>query len=64
MMKSSYVAAIAMSTSIFAGGVAHSADVAADTMTDSQKTALRKTVEWPQRVADLSELGGAAGALP
>src|ERR1700730_9812636 len=45
MMKSNYVAAIAMSASICAGGMAHSADVAADTTTDSQKAALRKTVE-------------------
>jgi cytochrome c553 len=45
MMKSNYAAAIAMSTSICAGGMAHSADVAADTMTDSQKAALHKTIE-------------------
>jgi cytochrome c553 len=45
MMKSNYVVAIAMSTSIGIGGMAHSADVAADTMTDAQKAALHKTVE-------------------
>jgi cytochrome c553 len=45
MMKSNYVAAIAMSMSICVSGIAHSADVAADTMTDAQKAALHKTVE-------------------
>src|ERR1700736_5969876 len=45
MMKSNYVVAIAMSTSICVGGMAHSADVAADTMTDAQKAALQKTIE-------------------
>jgi cytochrome c553 len=45
MTKSNYVVAIAMSASICVGGMAHSADVAADAMTDSQKAALRKTVE-------------------
>jgi len=45
MMKSNYAVAVAMSVSICVGGVAHSADVAADTVTESQKTALRKTVE-------------------
>jgi cytochrome c553 len=46
MMQSNYVVAIAMSTSLCAGGMAHSADVAADTMTtDAQKAALHKTVE-------------------
>jgi cytochrome c553 len=45
MMKSNYVVAIAMSTSICVGGMAHSVDVAADTTTDSQKAALHKTVE-------------------
>jgi cytochrome c553 len=45
MMKSNYVAAIAMSVSICVSGIAHSADVAADTMTDAQKAALHKTVE-------------------
>ena len=44
-MKSNYVAAIAMSTSICIGGMARSADVAADPTTDSQKAALHKTVE-------------------
>jgi cytochrome c553 len=45
MMKSNYVVSIAMSTSLCVGGMAHSAEVAADTMTDSQKAALHKTVE-------------------
>jgi cytochrome c553 len=45
MMKSNYVVAIALSTSICAGGMARSAEVAADTMTDTQKAALHKTVE-------------------
>jgi cytochrome c553 len=45
MMKSSYVTAVAMSLSISVCGVIHSAEVAGDSMTDSQKTALRKTVE-------------------
>jgi cytochrome c553 len=41
---SSYAVAIAMSASICAG-MAHGADVAADTLTDAQKAALHKTVE-------------------
>jgi cytochrome c553 len=44
-MKSNYVVAIAMSTSICVGGLARGADVAADTMTDAQKATLHKTVE-------------------
>lgn len=44
-MKSNYVAAIAMGTSICVGGLAHGADAAADAMTDAQKAALHKTVE-------------------
>ena len=45
MMKSNYVVAMAMSTSLCIGGLANSAEVAADTTTDAQKTALHKTVE-------------------
>jgi cytochrome c553 len=45
MIKSNYVVAIAMSTSISFGGMAYGADVAADTMTDAQKATLHKTVE-------------------
>jgi cytochrome c553 len=44
-MKSNYIVAIAISTSICAGGMARGADVAADTMTDAQKATLHKTVE-------------------
>ena len=45
MMKSNYVVAMAMSTSLGIGGLANSAEVAADTTTDAQKAALHKTVE-------------------
>jgi len=45
MMKSNYVVAMAMSTSLGIGGLANSAEVAADTRTDAQKAALHKTVE-------------------
>jgi cytochrome c553 len=45
MMKSSYVVAMAVSTSIYVGGMAYGAEVAADTATDAQKAALHKTVE-------------------
>jgi cytochrome c553 len=45
IMKSNYIVAIAMSTSICVGGIAHGADAAADTMTDAQKASLHKTVE-------------------
>jgi cytochrome c553 len=45
MMKSTYAVAIAMSTSICIGGVAHGANVAADTVTEAQKAAIQKTVE-------------------
>jgi cytochrome c553 len=45
MMKSTYAVAIAISTSICIGGVAHGANVAADTVTEAQKTAIQKTVE-------------------
>jgi len=44
-MKSTYIVAIAMSTSLCVGGMARSADVAADTSTDAQKATLHKTVE-------------------
>ena len=44
-MKSTYIVAMAMSTSICVGGVARSADVAADASTDAQKATLHKTVE-------------------
>jgi cytochrome c553 len=44
-MKSTYIIAIAMSTSICVGGMARSADVVADTSTDAQKATLHKTVE-------------------
>jgi cytochrome c553 len=45
MMKSNYVVAMAMSASMYVGGMAHGADVPADTTTDAQKAALHKTVE-------------------
>lgn len=45
MMKSNHVVAIAMSTSLCVGGMAHGAEGAADAMTDAQKAALHKTVE-------------------
>jgi cytochrome c553 len=44
-MKSSYVVAMAMCTSIYVGAMAYGAEVAADTTTDAQKAALHKTVE-------------------
>jgi cytochrome c553 len=44
-MKSNYIVAIAISTSLCVGGMARGADVAADTMTDAQKATLHKTVE-------------------
>lgn len=44
-MKSIFVLAIAMGTSFFLGGISRGAEVAANTMTDSQKAELRKTVE-------------------
>jgi cytochrome c553 len=45
MMKSNYAVAMAMTASMYVGGMAHGADVPADTMTDGQKAALHKTVE-------------------
>jgi cytochrome c553 len=45
MMKSNYVVAIAMSTSLCVGGMARSAEAAADAMTEAQKAALHKTVD-------------------
>jgi cytochrome c553 len=44
-MNASYLAALVMSTSICLVGVALGADTPADTMTDAQKAALKKTVE-------------------
>jgi cytochrome c553 len=44
-MKSNYIVAIAMSTSICVGGIARGADVTADNTTDAQKATLHKTVE-------------------
>jgi cytochrome c553 len=44
-MKFSYVVTIAMSTSVCVGGIAHSADPTADTITDAQKAAIHKTIE-------------------
>ena len=44
-MKSNYIAAIAIGTSICVGGMARGADATADTLTDAQKAALHKTVE-------------------
>lgn len=44
-MKSNYVVAIAICTSICLGGMARGADATADTMSDAQKTTLRKAVE-------------------
>jgi cytochrome c553 len=44
-MKMNYVVVMAMSASICFCGVARAADVAADTMTDAQKAALRKTID-------------------
>jgi cytochrome c553 len=45
MMKSTYAVTIAISASICIGGVAHGANVAADTVTEAQKAAIQKTVE-------------------
>jgi cytochrome c553 len=45
MMKPIYVLAIAMGTSFGLGDIARGAEVVADAMTDSQKAALRATVE-------------------
>jgi len=45
MMKSSYAVALALSTAICAGGMAHGAEATADTMTAAQKAALDKTIE-------------------
>jgi cytochrome c553 len=44
-MNLNYVVALAMSASIGLGGVVRAADVAADTMNDAQKAALRKTID-------------------
>jgi cytochrome c553 len=44
-MKMNYVVVMAMSASICFCSVARAADVAADTMTDAQKAALRKTID-------------------
>jgi len=44
-MKSNYIVAIAISTSICVGGMARGADVTADAVTDAQKAGLHKTVE-------------------
>jgi cytochrome c553 len=44
-MKTSYVLAIAMSTSVCVGGIAYGADATADTTTDAQKASLHKTIE-------------------
>jgi cytochrome c553 len=44
-MKSNYVAAIAMVTSVCISCIAHGADVTADVTTGSQKAALQKTIE-------------------
>ena len=45
MRKSNQLLAMALSTIIFLGGNAYGADEPADTSTDAQKAALRKTVE-------------------
>jgi cytochrome c553 len=44
-MRSAYIVAIAISTSICVSGMARGADATADTMTDAQKATLHKTVE-------------------
>jgi cytochrome c553 len=44
-MKSNYIVAIAMSTSICVGGIARGADVTVDNTTHAQKATLHKTVE-------------------
>jgi cytochrome c553 len=44
MRKSNHVLALAISTALYLGGGAYGADVAADTASDAQKAALRKTV--------------------
>jgi len=44
-MKMNYVVVMAMSASMCFCSVARAADVAADTMTDAQKAALRKTID-------------------
>jgi cytochrome c553 len=45
MMNSNYLVALAVSASIYIGGVTYSAAVAAESATDVQQTALRKTIE-------------------
>jgi cytochrome c553 len=45
MRKSNHVLALAISTALYLGGGAYGADAAADTASDAQKAALRKTVE-------------------
>jgi cytochrome c553 len=44
-MKSNYVATLAICTLICFGGIAHSADVAKDTLTDAQKAAVHTTIQ-------------------
>ena len=45
MRRSNYFVALAVSASIFSGSAVRGADVAPDAPTDSQKAALRKTIE-------------------
>ena len=45
MRKLNHVLALAISTALYLGGGAYGADIPADTGSDAQKTALRKTVE-------------------
>jgi cytochrome c553 len=45
MMKSNYMVAMAMITSVCIGGMAHSANVPADVTADAQKAALRKMID-------------------
>jgi cytochrome c553 len=44
-MKTNYLVALVISSSMCLGGVVFAADVPADTMTDAQKAALNKTIE-------------------
>lgn len=44
-MKANYVVGIAVSASLGLGGMAHGADITADTVSGAQKAALQKTIE-------------------
>jgi cytochrome c553 len=45
MMKSNFAVAVAMTASVWVGGIARGAEAAPDPATDSEKAALRKTVQ-------------------